>query len=133
MINSPAPEDDLYYTNDHEWVRFQGQIAYVGICTFKLTGIRQIQEVEFTSTAAVKKQGEIVAVLHYESYRIPIHMPIDGEILGFNERLSGENRNTFLQQSQQNKWVALIVPAIPYQSDGLLSPAQYQTKTKLYT
>ncbi|GGA94615.1 hypothetical protein [Puia dinghuensis] len=130
MKNSPAPEDNLYYTHDHEWVRFQGQIAYVGICTFKLTGIRQIHDVEFTSTEAMKKRGEIVAVLHYESYRIPIHMPVDGEILGFNEKLSGENRNIFLQQSEQNKWVALIVPAIPHQNDGLLSPEQYQTKTK---
>lgn len=133
MKNSPDPEDNLYYTNDYEWVRFQGQIAYIGICTFKLTGIRQIQDVEFTSTKLAKKRGEMVALLHYECYRIPIHMPIDGEILGFNEKLSGENPTIFLQQSEQNKWVALIVPDIPHQSEGLLSPEQYQTKTKPFT
>jgi len=132
MKNSPAQENNLYYTHDHEWVRFQGQVAYAGICTFKLTGIRQIQEVEFTSTEGMKKGGEVLAILHYESYRIPVHMPVAGEILGFNEKLSGENRNIFLQEPEQNKWVALIVPAIPHQCDGLLSPEQYQIKTRRF-
>ena len=132
MINSPVPEDNLYYTHDHEWIRFLGQIAYVGICTFKLTGIRQIQDVEFSSTEGMKKRGEILAVLHYEPYRIPIHMPLDGEVLGFNEKLTDENRDIFLQQPEQLKWVALIVPDISHQSDGLLSPEQYHTKTKSF-
>ena len=120
----------MYYTLDHEWIQWQGQVAYVGICTFKLTGIRQIQRVEFQGTEGIRKRGEVLAVLQYEVYDIPVHMPVDGEVLGFNEQLTGENRDGFLELPEQNKWVALIFPSIPTQGDDLLSPDQYLMKNK---
>ena len=38
---------DLYYTKDHEWISFQGAVAYTGVCTFKLIGFKEIQQVDF--------------------------------------------------------------------------------------
>jgi len=42
MNTDKAAKRDLYYTNDHEWIDFQGTIAYTGICLFKLLGFKEI-------------------------------------------------------------------------------------------
>jgi len=42
MNTDKAAKKDLYYTNDHEWIDFQGTIAYTGICLFKLLGFKEI-------------------------------------------------------------------------------------------
>ncbi|SEN98147.1 hypothetical protein SAMN05660816_01801 [Niastella yeongjuensis] len=36
---------NLYYTNDHEWIDFQGVVAYVGVCRFKLSGFKEIHKI----------------------------------------------------------------------------------------
>ena len=40
-------EKDRYFTNDHEWIDFQGNVAYTGICGFKLIGIKEIHQIVF--------------------------------------------------------------------------------------
>jgi len=120
----------LYYTNDHEWINFQGPVAYVGVCAFKLTGIRRIRQVEFEQGSGQKKAGEILVIIHSEEYKIPIHMPVDGEILSYNERLSDDSQNMLLEQPEKDRWVAFIVPSTFHGREGLLSPERYQAINK---
>jgi len=123
-------QNALYYTHDHEWIDFQGPVAHVGVCAFKLTGIKQIRQVEFKQGRDLKKAGEILAIIHSGEYKIPIHMPVDGEILSYNEELSSDKQNILLEQPERSRWVAFIVPSVPHEQNGLLSPEQYQAKNK---
>jgi len=120
----------LYYTNDHEWINFQGPVAHVGVCAFKLIGIKQIQQIEYEQDSDLKKAGEILAIIHSGEYKIPIHMPVDGEILSYNEEFLGDRQQILLEQSERHRWVAFIVPSAPHEQSGLLSPEQYQEKNK---
>lgn len=63
-VQQPAKKDQ-YYTKDHEWIHFQGTVAHIGICGFKLTGFKQIQEIKFIEPSGFKKQGEVVATIRY--------------------------------------------------------------------
>ena len=47
MKNKESGTKDLYFTKDHEWIDFQGSVAYVGISYFKLIGFKEIQELIF--------------------------------------------------------------------------------------
>ena len=67
---------DLYYTNDYEWIDFQGSVAYIGICPFKLKGIKKIEKIEFSDENNSRKCGEVVASILYDDYKIDVHMPV---------------------------------------------------------
>ena len=121
---------DLYYTNDHEWIDFQGSVAYIGICCFKLKGIKSIEHIVITENNGLKKQGDVVATIQYDDYNIPIHMPVDGKVVSINEALLPEGNSLLLEQPENVGWVALIVPSSPYERKGLMQPEQYKVFVK---
>lgn len=130
MNNMKSIDNDQYYTKDHEWIHYQGSVAYVGICKFKLTGFKQIQEITFSEPAGFKKQGDIIATIKYNDYLIEAHMPVDGNVLKLNEELVSGNANILLDSAESTAWVALIVPSLPQERKDLLLPIQYQMNGK---
>lgn len=115
----------VYYTQDHEWIDFQGSVAYVGICSFKLLGIRQIQQMVFIESSDQINRGEVIATIRYDDYLIHVNMPVNGKIISINELLLSGDENILLRQPEDNGWIALIVPSQFNEGLGLLSPAEY--------
>ena len=121
---------DMYYTKDHEWIEYQGSVAYVGICSFKLIGFREVQQIVFNSRSGFKKRGEVIAIIKYKDYQIEAHMPVDGKIVQSNDILLSANPNTLLQHAENSGWIVLIIPSQPYERKDLLLPKQYQMNSK---
>ena len=69
---------DLYYTNDYEGIEFQGSVAYIGLCPFKLARIKDIDKIEFSKENNTKESGDVIASVIYEDYKIDVHMPVSG-------------------------------------------------------
>jgi glycine cleavage system H protein len=120
---------ELYYTNDHEWIDFQGSVAYVGVCGFKLKGIQQIDQLIFAANEGFKEQGEVIATIQYDDYQVPVHMPVNGKVISINDALLSGDRKLLLQQPENNGWVALIVPDQLQERTGLVLPEQYTFTT----
>ena len=125
-----ATVKDLYYTNDHEWINFQGTVAYVGVCSFKLTGFKEIHDLWVAKPAGFFKQGDLIAAISYYDYRVELRMPVDGRLQQINETLINDPKNILLQQSEGTGWIALIFPSLPYERKGLLLPKEYQLNGK---
>ena len=121
---------DLYYTNDHEWIDFQGTVAYVGVCSFKLSGFKEIHQLTFREPSGFKKRGEIIATITYNDYQIEAHMPVDGKLVEINSTLLSGNQDILLQHPENSGWLALIIPAQPYERKYLLLPKQYRLNGK---
>jgi glycine cleavage system H protein len=130
MNKQQSTKEDKYYTTDHEWVDFKGTVAYIGICRFKLTGFKQIQEISFNEPSGFKKQGEIIASIKYNDYLIEAHMPVDGKLLQVNEKLVAGNPNILLDCAESSAWLALIVPSLPHERKDLLLSKQYRMNGK---
>ena len=94
---------DLYYTNDYEWIDFQGSVAYIGICAFKLKGIKQIEKIEFSEENNLRKCGEVVASILYDGYKIDVHMPVNGKIISINGAIRSGNENIVLQEPENRR------------------------------
>ncbi len=124
-----ATKKDLYYTAQHEWINYQGVIAYVGVCAFKLTGFKEIHSVSFSGNDGFLKQGELIATISYGDYRVEVRMPVDGKLQQVNDELFS-NKNILLKESEGSGWIALIHPAMPYERRGLLLPKEYQLNGK---
>ncbi|MBZ5856914.1 glycine cleavage system protein H [Flavihumibacter profundi] len=130
MKNKKSNLKDLYYTNDHEWIDFKGTIAFVGICGFKLTGFKEIQQIIFSELSGFKKQGEIIAKIRYNDYEIEAHMPVDGKILKANDLLISGKQQVLLNEPEKNGWIAQIIPSRPFERKDLLLPKKYQMNGK---
>ena len=121
---------DLYFTADHEWINFQGSIAYTGVCTFKLLGFKEIQQLNFSASSGFLKRGELIATIKYNDYQVEYCMPVDGNIMQVNEALIPGNLNLLLKQAESLGWIVKIAPSQPYERKGLLLPKQYQMNGK---
>jgi glycine cleavage system H protein len=130
MDRGKMQEKDLYYTNDHEWIDFQGSVAYVGVCGFKLKGILHVEQITFSTSEGIKKQGEVIATVQYDDYQIPVHMPVDGKVISLNDAITQGSSDILLQQPENNGWIALIVPDKPYERHGLMLREQYKLYVK---
>ena len=65
----------VYYTYDHEWINFQGEFAYMGVCSFKLLGFRNIKDISFSDPViGFKKKGTLLAVIKSAEYQIEAYM-----------------------------------------------------------
>lgn len=121
---------DLYFTNDHEWIDFQGAIAFTGICAFKLLGFKEVQEIRYHDPEGFMKKGEVIATIRYNDYQIEAHMPVDGKVLQLNNELRSGNQNLLLLQPESNGWIARIAPSQPYERKGLMLHKEYQLNGK---
>ena len=129
MNTQESSSKDLYYTNDHEWVDFQGTIAYTGVCSFKLIGFKAIQQVLFNEPMGFKKRGDLIATIKYNDYIIEAHMPVDGKVLEMNTHLINADDNVLLKYAE-SAWIAKIAPSLPHERKDLLLPKQYQMNGK---
>ena len=125
MKTKKLPAKDLYYTTDHEWIDFQGSVAYIGVCQFKLLGFKEVHQITFKGDSGFRKKTDVIASIKYNDYQIEVHMPVDGKIVEFNENLLAGNRDTLLLQPESTGWIAKIVPSQPYERKDLLLPQQY--------
>lgn len=121
---------DLYYTKDHEWIDFQGSVAYTGICSFKLTGFKEIQQIDLIETSGFLKKGDVIATIKNNDYKIEAHMPVDGKLVRINDILLTSDQNVLLHHPETSGWIALIIPSQPYERKDLLLAKQYQMNGK---
>ena len=82
--------EDLKYTNDHEWVRLKGDIAYVGITNFAQGELGDIVYVEIDTLNQKIEQGDVFGTVEAVKTVSDLFMPISGEIIEINQKLESE-------------------------------------------
>ena len=82
--------EDLKYTNDHEWVRLKGDIAYVGITNFAQGELGDIVYVEIETLNQKIEQGNVFGTVEAVKTVSDLFMPISGEVIEINQKLDSE-------------------------------------------
>ena len=75
---------ELKYTNDHEWVKLQDGIAYVGVTDFAQGELGDIVYVEIETLNDNIKMGEVFGTVEAVKTVSDLFMPISGEIIEIN-------------------------------------------------
>lgn len=79
--------EELKYTKDHEWVRFESGIATVGITEFAQKELGDIVYVEVETVGENITSGEVFGTVEAVKTVSDLFMPLTGEIIEFNEEL----------------------------------------------
>ncbi len=121
-MNVPA---NLKYTKDHEWLKVDGDNAFVGITDFAQHELGDIVFVEVDTVGEALGKHESFGTIEAVKTVSDMFMPVSGEILEFNEELTTKPE-VINQDPYESGWVVKIKMSDPGELDGLLDPAQYQ-------
>ena len=87
MTNIPS---NLHYTNEHEWIRVEGDTAYVGITDFAQSELGEIVFVDIDTVGEHLQQGEVFGSVEAVKTVSDLNMPVSGEVLEINETLNDQ-------------------------------------------
>ena len=86
-MNIPS---NLKYTKEHEWIRFEGDVAYVGITDYAQSELGEIVFVDVDCIGEVIGQNEVFGSVEAVKTVSDLNMPVTGEVLEFNDELNDQ-------------------------------------------
>jgi glycine cleavage system H protein len=117
--------ENLKYTKEHEWIRIEGDLAFVGITDFAQSELGEIVFVEVETIGETIEANEIFGSVEAVKTVSDLYLPIDGEILEFNDSL--EDAPELVNEDPYNAgWMVKIAIKDPSQIEGLLSASEYK-------
>ena len=120
-MNTPT---NLKYSKDHEWVRLEGEFAYVGITDFAQSELGEIVFIEVETVGETMEAGEIFGSVEAVKTVSDLLLPVSGEIVGFNEKLE-EEPELVNNDPYGEGWMVKITVSNPSNLDSLLTPEEY--------
>ena len=121
--------DDLKYTESHEWIRSEGEIATVGITDFAQDSLGDIVFLELPQPGTVFQQGETVGVVESVKTVSDIMAPVSGEIKEVNSGL-GASPESVNKDPYGKGWLFKISLANTDEITSLLSSSDYAAKVE---
>jgi glycine cleavage system H protein len=125
-MNIPA---DLKYTEDHEWIRVEGDdIAYIGITDFAQGELGDIVYVEVETEGETLEAGEVFGTVEAVKTTADLFMPVSGEILEFNSKLSadGDDEPALVNEEPYGEgWIIKIKLTNPDELADLMDAEAY--------
>ena len=122
-MNIPS---NLKYTKDHEWIRVEGDFAFIGITDFAQGELGDIVYLEIETVGETLAREDIFGTIEAVKTVSDLFMPVSGEILEMNENLSDE-AELVNKDPYQKGWLVKIKITDPAELDELLTPEQYET------
>ena len=121
-MNIPS---DLRYTKDHEWIRVEGQEAYVGITDYAQSELGEIVFVDINTQGETIGQDETFGSIEAVKTVSDLNMPVAGEVLEVNEVIN-DQPELVNNDPYGEGWMIKIRIANPAELDTLLDAAGYQ-------
>jgi len=116
---------ELKYTKDHEWLRIKGDNVYVGITSFAQGELGDIVFIDVDTEGEELEKEEVFGSVEAVKTVSDLFMPINGEVLAFNEKLEDEPEliNT---DPYGDGWIIKIAVADAGELDALLDADAYK-------
>lgn len=117
--------DTVRYTSGHEWIRVEGEEAYVGITDYAQSELGEIVFVDIPTLGEIVAQGEVFGSVEAVKTVSDLNMPATGEVLELNEEL--EAHPELVNEDPYGKgWMVRIRLTDPSELDKLMNAAAYE-------
>ncbi|MTI39189.1 glycine cleavage system protein GcvH [Fulvivirga lutimaris] len=124
-MNIPA---SLKYTSDHEWIRIEGEYAFVGITDFAQGELGDIVYVEIETEGEELSSGDVFGTVEAVKTVSDLFMPLSGTIEEVNSDLEA-TPETVNEDPYEKGWMIKIKMSDASELDGLLSADDYKSVT----
>ena len=120
-MNFPA---ELKYTKDHEWIRVEGNEAYVGITEFAQRELGDIVYIDINTVGKEVSEGAVFGTVEAVKTVSDLFMPVDGTVLEVNSKLDA-NPEMVNQDPYGDGWMVKIGLS-PEAAEALLTADAYK-------
>ena len=121
-MNTPA---NLRYTSEHEWIRVEGNEAFVGITDYAQSELGEIVFVDVNTVGETVAQGDVFGSVEAVKTVSDLNMPVSGEVLEFNEALN-DQPELVNNDPYGEGWMVKITVNKPAELDSLLDADGYE-------
>ena len=118
----------VYFTKEHEWIRVEGDTAYVGITDFAQGELGELVYVEVDTVGQTIAKDEIFGTVEAVKTTSDLFMPVSGEILEFNNLLDesdGDNPGLINTDPYGDGWIVKVKLVNADELVDLLDAAAY--------
>jgi len=120
-MNIPA---ELKYTKEHEWIRVEGEVAYVGITDYAQNELGEIVYIEIETIGETLAEGDVFGTVEAVKTVSELFMPVSGKVLELNSAL--ENEPELVNNDPYGAgWMVKLAIADAAQLNNLLSAEAY--------
>jgi glycine cleavage system H protein len=123
-MNFPS---ELKYTSDHEWIRVEGNQAYVGITDFAQRELGDIVYIDINSVGKSVTKEEVFGTVEAVKTVSDLFMPVSGTVVEFNKKLD-TNPELVNQDPYGDGWMVKIELADAAQVAQLMSADEYASQ-----
>ena len=117
--------NDVKYTKEHEWIRLEGDVAYVGITDYAQEQLGDIVFVDIQTVGETLSADEVFGTIEVVKTISDLFLPVAGEVLEQNETLE-EQPELVNQDPYGEGWLIKIKPAADADFDSLLDAEAYK-------
>lgn len=115
---------ELYYTEDHEWLKVDGDEAYIGLSDFAQDSLGDIVYVELPEVDDEFNKEDAFSAVESVKAASDVYMPIDGRIVEVNEALLDEPN--LLNDDPYKNWIVKVEIADKSQLAELMTGDEYE-------
>lgn len=117
--------NDVKYTKEHEWIRLEGDVAYVGITDYAQEQLGDIVFVDIQAEGETLAADEVFGTIEVVKTISDLFLPVAGEILEQNGALE-EQPELVNKDPYGEGWLIKIKPAADADFDSLLNAEEYK-------
>jgi glycine cleavage system H protein len=117
--------ENLKYTNDHEWIRVEGNMAYAGITDYAQDQLGEIVFIDVATEGETIEKNEVFGSVEAVKTVSDLLMPVEGKVLEVNKALE-DNPELVNSDPYGKGWIIRIEIADLSQLDELLSADAYK-------
>ncbi len=116
---------NVKYTKEHEWIRLEGDVAYVGITDYAQEQLGDIVFVDIPTEGETLAADEVFGTIEVVKTISDLFLPVAGEILEQNEALA-DQPELVNQDPYGEGWLIKIKPTADADFDSLLDAEAYK-------
>lgn len=120
---------ELKFTNDHECIHIDGNIAWIGITAYAQEALGDLVYVELPDIGKTVKKGDDLAVVESVKTAAEVYTPVDGEVIQVNEDMP-DDLDLITKPVAEGGWIAKVRMSDPAQAEALMDQAKYDEYLK---
>ena len=115
---------NIKYTSEHEWIRVEGDEAYVGITDYAQSELGEIVFIDVPTEGETVAQGEVFGSIEAVKTVSDLNMPVTGEVLEINGALDAQPE-LVNNDPYGEGWIIKISVKDPAELDNLMNASDY--------
>jgi glycine cleavage system H protein len=125
VMNRSLSSGEYYFTEEHEWIRVEENVAFVGLTTLAKRELGQIQSIEIHTLGKDLMENQVFGRIRTKRYLCKLIMPVRGKVIEANT-IDYTSFNSCDKDFDPEEWIVKIQISLPLKSEKLYTIEQYK-------